>query len=297
MLLHRQKILLALLDALGGEVGATDFQKYLFLFTQICEQDKSYDFVPYKFGCYSFQSMADKHKLEDKGYLSTNNQWELARNSVAYAHSLKPGEADKIKLFVNKYGGMKGKRLIKHVYRNYPYYAIRSEIAESHLTSEELDEVIKHRPTRRRKAVLATIGYEGGSVENYINTLLKNDIRVLIDVRKNPLSRKYGFSKKTLSMLLERVGIDYRHIPALGIESADRKDLDTQADYNRLFARYEKTVLKTETAAMQKILEMYDQERRVALTCFEKEHQQCHRSPLASKLVKLAPTSIDLQHL
>lgn len=66
MLFHRQKLLLALLEAMGGEAGRTDFQKLLFLMTR-GEEVPSYDFVPYKYGCYSFTAAADQRKLEERG--------------------------------------------------------------------------------------------------------------------------------------------------------------------------------------------------------------------------------------
>ena len=44
-----------------------------------------------------------------------------------------------------------------------------------------------------------TIGYEGLSLEQYIVTLLINDVRVLCDVRKNAYSQKFGFSKNQLA--------------------------------------------------------------------------------------------------
>jgi hypothetical protein len=56
MLFERQRLLLALLDAMAEPVAHTDFQKLLFLFTQEWEAAPSYDFVPYKFGCFSFTS-------------------------------------------------------------------------------------------------------------------------------------------------------------------------------------------------------------------------------------------------
>jgi hypothetical protein len=40
--------------------------------------------------------------------------------------------------------------------------------------------------------VIYTLGYEGISLEAYINKLIKNDVKLLCDVRKNPLSRKFG---------------------------------------------------------------------------------------------------------
>jgi hypothetical protein len=46
---------------------------------------------------------------------------------------------------------------------------------------------------------IVTIGYEGRSLEAFLNLLLQNSVTLLCDVRRNPLSRKYGFSKSTLS--------------------------------------------------------------------------------------------------
>ena len=297
MLIYRQKIMLSLLQALGGEVSATDFQKYLFLFTQKCEKEKSYDFVPYKYGCYSFQAVADKNNLVNKGYLADETTWELIDNDKNYSVGINKGDADKISLFVEKYKSIKGKNLIQLVYREYPYFAINSQIAEDHLNANELAKVNDAKPTKRRKPVLATIGYEGGSVESYINRLIEADIRLLADVRKNPISRKYGFSKKTLSSLLSRLGIEYIHIPDLGIESADRQNLNTQNDYDRLFSNYEKTVLVTQTEALKALLETYKKHKRIALTCFEKDHHQCHRSRLANKLTEVSEEDIELTHL
>ena len=56
---------------------------------------------------------------------------------------------------------------------------------------------------------LCTIGYEGSTLENYLNRLLRDGVTLLCDVRRNPLSRKYGFSKGTLAKACEGVGIRY----------------------------------------------------------------------------------------
>ena len=142
--------MLALLEAFGGKLQATDFQKYLFLYAQKCERDKSYDFVPYKFGCYSFQAAIDKKRLEEKGYLKAESGWELEKLDIGYSHVLKKGEARKISLFHEKFKELHGKTLIHYVYTNYPYYAINSEIAESNLNSQEFCAVQEARPTKRR---------------------------------------------------------------------------------------------------------------------------------------------------
>ena len=296
MLIYRQKLLLAMLDAFGGKQAATDFQKYLFLYTTTCEKNKSYDFVPYKFGCYSFQALVDKQKLVEKEYLKDVDGWELAKDDISYSHALKKGEPQKLELFVKKFSSLKGKNLIHYVYIKYPYFAINSQIAETTLNDQEYASVKNAKPKKCRKSIVATIGYEGGSVENYLNRLIVNDVRALVDVRKNPISRKYGFSKSTLAKLLARLGIEYFHMPELGIESTDRKNLNTQSDYDRLFNAYENTVLKDQEEALERLFSIYDEKKRIALTCFEKEHFQCHRSRLATKLSQIN-SELEIQHL
>jgi uncharacterized protein (DUF488 family) len=46
------------------------------------------------------------------------------------------------------------------------------------------------------------------------------------------------FAVNTLNNLLPKVGIDYIHIPQLGIESNKRQDLDSQESYKKLFDEY-----------------------------------------------------------
>ncbi len=92
MLFKRQKLLLTLLDALGEPTGHTDFQKLLFLFAQECGDDPAYEFVPYRFGGFSFTSYADKRKLIEKGTLSK----ACAGVGIRYEHFRELGiESDK----------------------------------------------------------------------------------------------------------------------------------------------------------------------------------------------------------
>src|SRR5882724_861802 len=78
MLFERQRLLLTLLDAVGEPLGHTDFQKLLFRYTRECKATPSYEFVPYKFGGFSFTSYADKRRLSDAGLLTNDDLlWEL----------------------------------------------------------------------------------------------------------------------------------------------------------------------------------------------------------------------------
>ena len=74
---YRQKTLIGLLSAFGGHLPSTDFQKYLFLFTREFQKEPSFEFVPYRFGSFSFQSYADKRRLVEMGALADAEDWRL----------------------------------------------------------------------------------------------------------------------------------------------------------------------------------------------------------------------------
>jgi len=301
MLLERQRILLSLLDSLGGSVTLTDFQKLLFLYTAGWVQKQSYEFVPYKFGCFSFTSYADKRKLVEHGFLNETTEqqdehWELSEAGRHEAAREKPLQ-ERTRRFVAA-NTERGNALIRKVYLRYPYYATRSEILKRVLPSaEERQKVEAERPAPHR-AGLTTIGYEGRSLENYLNTLLRDSVTLLCDVRRNPLSRKYGFAKRTLSNACESVGIRYEHLPELGIESEARQDLNTQADYDALFAKYERNSLPHQTEALKKIRNWIVKDgERVALTCYEAQPCQCHRHCVAEALERAGIPALTPKHL
>tara|TARA_B100000378_G_C17994316_1_gene394923 strand:- start:530 stop:1102 length:573 start_codon:yes stop_codon:yes gene_type:complete len=190
---------------------------------------------------------------------------------------------------------MSNDALIKHTYINFPYHAIKSTIAEQVLSENLYKRISKAIPSQKEKA-LFTIGYEGISLENYLNRLVKNNISLLIDVRKNPLSMKFGFSKTLLKRYCESLGINYLHIPEVGIDSNQRQKLETQADYDSLFENYKNTTLKETLQNQNIIIKLVNEHKRVALTCFEADICQCHRLPLAKSIINLDPT-LHLEHI
>ena len=151
--------------------------------------------------------------------------------------------------------------------------------------------------TEKSNMILFTIGYEGKDIEEYVQVLEENMVKVVVDVRRNPISRKYGFSKTRMRETLASEGIDYIHLPKLGIESARRRSLKTRADYNALFIWYEKEVLDKEKIALGEIIERISSDKRVALTCFEADPTLCHRSKVLERISKIATASLKLVHL
>lgn len=287
MILDRQRVLLSLLDAFGGTVGSTDFQKLLFLYNQEGEGTRSHEFVPYRFGCFSFTSYADKRRLTEEGLLETGEQeWKLTVKGLRIARSVAASPLPMAR-FAKRYAGLRGNALIADVYRRYPYYAIRSEILGQLLPSKLDRAKVEEARPKGKGPSLVTIGYEGKSLEAYLNQLLQDSVTLLCDVRRNPLSRKYGFSKSTLSHACEGVGIRYEHLPELGIPSEQRQELVSQADYDLLFADYERHALPKRTKELKQIAQWIQVDKhRVALTCFELLPQQCHRHCVADAFEK-----------
>ncbi len=196
MLFDRQRRLLALLDVLGGRAGKLDFQKLLFLYCQDAGESAPYEFVPYRFGAFSFTSYADRRKLMDRGLLEEDEQnWALTTAGDEAVKGTKIVAAQ-FASFAKEHGNLRGDALLADTYRRFPYYATRSEIADRLLAGDRAAlRLIEAARPARGPAGLSTIGYEGRSLENYLNELLRSGVTLLCDVRRNPLSRKYGFSK------------------------------------------------------------------------------------------------------
>lgn len=292
---YRRKILLALLDQFGGKLDKISLQKLLFLFVK--QQDKkSYYFVPYKFGCFSFQADADLKTLTKYDQtIETEKYWEK-KDSKDYFLELNTKDKAALRFMMTQYGNFDCEQLIEHTYKNYPFFAINSTIADKILTVDELKKVEKQKPLKK-ETVLFTIGYEGISLEQYINKLIVNDIKVLCDVRKNPFSMKFGFSKNQLIKACQGVDIEYMHIPEVGIKNDKRRELNTQADYDKLFVYYKGSILPSIVDKQRELLELLISKRRIALTCFEANICQCHRKHLAEALGTLSDNKFEIQHI
>ncbi len=129
-----------------------------------------------------------------------------------------------------------------------------------------------------------TIGYEGSTQEELIETLREADVKRLIDVRAVPNSRKPGFSKNALAASLAEAGIDYVHLKALGTPPAGRQAARAGrfADMEEIYAAQLET---PEAAAQGRQLVELATEMPSALLCFERDPSHCHRSLLRRTLM------------
>lgn len=295
MMYYRRKILLALLDLFGGHSGKTDLQKLLFIVSKK-QENPSYEFVPYKFGAYSFQLQQDLNTLTKYGFVAeTDKGWNLEKSDYSI-RNLSKSDKEILEEVKKDFKDQLGEKLIRYTYIHFPFYAIYSEIALKILSRKEMA-LVEQEKTNSISDCLATIGYEGRTIEKYVEILIRNGIRVLCDIRKNPLSMKFGFSKKQLSNILKMSNIEYVHIPGLGIESEQRKSLHSKSDYNELFEHYKKTTLKENTSDLDLLVQIYREKKRIALTCFEADINSCHRKHTSEKLHKILEINSPVVHL
>lgn len=292
----RQYTLLHLLGALGGRIENLDFQKLLFLYCQEFVDDSPYDFVPYRLGAFSFTCYADRRKLIDRGFLARDDsRWQLTSegaSAIGHAHD------EGIVSFVNRHRAFRGNRLVAECYSRFPYYAIRSEIAEKVLRDDIVTQrrIEAVRPKRSSNEVF-TIGYQGKSIEHYLNTLIQEGVTLLCDVRRNAISRKYGFSKSTLRNACAGVGIRYEHLPELGINTDRRRGVKTQADLQMLLSEYERDDLPNQSSSLGTIVRWAKAGELVALTCYEADAASCHRGRVAAEIERLGGPRLSAEHL
>ena len=285
---HRRKIILALLNLIKEPISLIQMQKFLFLFTRMEQEKKTFDFVPYLYGCYSYQANQDIITLNNYGLVQLEGHNATSKLKLSHDKTtpvdLDLFEYNAINNIVLQYGKMSEDQLLYYIYTKYPYYAINS-IRASYLLSAEEMAIVNKQKRSYKEEMLFSIGYEGLSLESYLNKLILNDVHVLCDVRKNAYSQKYGFSKHQLANACQGLHIEYIHIPSLGIDSSMRSDLNSQTDYDILFDKYEKNILPLRNDDIDFILNLIKQKGRVALTCFEKDPKQCHRTRIINKIL------------
>ena len=144
---------------------------------------------------------------------------------------------------------------------------------------------------------LLTIGYQGRSVEDYLDILSGKHVTLLCDVRRNAISRKRGFSKSALARACEQIGIRYEHLPDLGIDAGRRRLAQTARGRQRLLAEYRRDDLAQMPVSLEKIVRWAASGERVAVTCFERVPSSCHRSLVAAEVERLGGVNFTTEHL
>lgn len=129
-----------------------------------------------------------------------------------------------------------------------------------------------------------TIGYEGATQGQLIETLRTAGVQVLADVRAVPLSRRPGFSKNILAAGLGEAGIDYVGFKTLGTPPAGR-EAARKGQHARLAEIYAGQLDLPEAIVQAAQLIELAAARPTALLCFERDPAGCHRTLLLDAIL------------
>jgi len=254
-----------------------EFTKWVFLIrmeTALSTDDSFYDFLPYKYGPFSFVLYREIDELRRSGYVDTESlrvSELLASEARDLFESLPISARRSVEHILCEYGRLSKKALIDGVYERHPWFAQRSQIRS-----------VPSRPLRAPTAVY-TAGYEGESVDFFFQKLIRAGVQRIIDVRSNPVSRKYGFSRRTLERLSDKLAIQYCHFRDVGVPSTWRAKLTCYSDYQKVLNMYERRVLPKAGDSCTRISELM-QEIPSVLVCYERDPRYCHRNRLALRI-------------
>jgi uncharacterized protein (DUF488 family) len=140
--------------------------------------------------------------------------------------------------------------------------------------------------------LLATIGYEGTTVQRVVEVLRDADVALLVDVRAVASSRRPGFSKTRLAAHLEEAGIGYLHLRGLGTPAEGRAAARSgrHDEMRRIFGGH--LSMPEAQAELDELAEIVRSGRRACLLCFEADPAHCHRTLVAAAVSSLVPVEI-----
>jgi uncharacterized protein (DUF488 family) len=145
-----------------------------------------------------------------------------------------------------------------------------------------------------QEMALITVGYEGRTAAELVSAVADAGVGVLVDVRLTAVSRKPGLSKRQLANALKVAGVEYLHLPALG-NPKDNRDAFRQGDPSSR-ARFQALLHTPSAQVALDELSSRAHEERVALLCFEREADCCHRQLVSDDLLRRDP-DLGVRHI
>ena len=131
-----------------------------------------------------------------------------------------------------------------------------------------------------------TIGHSTREIDEFISLLKENEIKLLVDVRAWPGSKRYPqFNKDVLAESLTAHGIRYEHFPQLGGKRKSKPDSRNTAWRNASFRGYA-DYMETEQfqEGIERLLAVAAGAGPTAIMCAEAVWWRCHRSLISDSL-------------
>ena len=133
---------------------------------------------------------------------------------------------------------------------------------------------------------LWTIGHSTRKIDHFISLLEENGIKLVVDVRSLPGSKRYPqFNKEALAESLRESGIRYEHLPELGGRRKPKADSHNTAWRNASFRGYA-DYMETEEfrKGADRLVDLANDAGRTAIVCAEALWWRCHRALISDYL-------------
>jgi uncharacterized protein (DUF488 family) len=131
-----------------------------------------------------------------------------------------------------------------------------------------------------------TIGHSTRAIDEFISLLKENGIRLVVDVRAFPSSKRYPqFNKNELVKSLNAHGIRYEHFSELGGKRKSTSDSRNTAWRNASFRAYA-DYMETDQfqKGIERLLDLALEAGPTAIMCAEAVWWRCHRSLISDYL-------------
>lgn len=131
--------------------------------------------------------------------------------------------------------------------------------------------------------MIFTIGYERRDGEELISILIDLGIDYLADIRDKPMSRKPDFRGTALRARCEAAGIEYGGWSTLGSTEKQRDRLHATGDLKGFHRSFKKYTVEHLEQPIEELAEVA-RSKSVALLCYERSHEECHRMVISEAL-------------
>ncbi len=149
--------------------------------------------------------------------------------------------------------------------------------------------------TKTQNPRFFTLGHSNRSIEEFVELLKKQKLKLLIDVRKIPKSRHNPqFWGDKLEASLKKENIEYLYIPELGGRRPQRKDSVNTGWRNASFKAYADHLQSDEFKKGFKKLVSLSRRKKLAIMCAEAVPWRCHRRLISDVLLVHGHSVLDI---
>ena len=138
-------------------------------------------------------------------------------------------------------------------------------------------------------AAFYTIGHSTRSIEEFVGLLQSVGVRLLVDVRTIPRSRRNPqFNREVLPATLANFQVGYEHLAALGGLRGHKRDVSPAVNgfwQNQSFHNYADNAMSEQFRAGLDRLRYLGHQSPSAIMCAEAVWWQCHRRIIADYLI------------